>query len=126
MEYKANQNLMMFQKAQIATEVISLYNTLEEGQLQDITLSDYSMQLDLNAGKLDYNGNVLLQHYGGERNMLVGYESTPDGNCFFNSLSFVLYGDESHSYQLRYLLMVFIVKNYDSLLLDNPTVSLPN
>ena len=29
-------------------------------------------------------------------------------------------------YQLKYLLMVFIARNNNSLLLDNPTVNLPN
>ena len=52
------------------TNDINLY------KYNNITLSDYLIQLNLNAGNLDYNRNVLLQHYGGEQNRLIAYEST--------------------------------------------------
>ena len=127
MELVAKKNLLKLKSLSNALELRQLYAKLKsEDQFQEVILSDFNKKLDLKFNQLDYNGNVLLQRFGGERKRLVAYQSSPNGNCFYNSLSILLYGDESCPIQLRYLLTVFIIENYDSLLLDNPTVNLPN
>ena len=127
MELVAKNNLIKLQSASNSLQLRQLYTKLKsEGQFQEVVLSDFKKKVDLEFSQLDYNGNVFLQHFGGEHNKLVAYQSSPDGNCFYNSLSILLYGDESSPIQLRYLLTVFIIENYDSLLLNNPTVNLPN
>ena len=37
-----------------------------------------------------------------------------------------MFGVEHHAYQLRFVLLVSIVDNYDYLLLNNPTINLSN
>ena len=118
MEFTAKFNLQKLQTAKTARQVKDLYQSLKtDGQLQPVHLGEPVKQLDMQHFELAYNSNVLLNHYGGEHNKLVAFKSSSDGNCLFNSISILMFGDEHHADQLRYLLFVFIVEKYDYLTL---------
>ena len=87
MELVAKNNLLKLQSASNSLQLRQLYTKLKlEGQFQEVVLSDFKKKVDLEFSQLDYNSNVFLQHFGGEHNKLVAYQSSPDGNCFYNSL----------------------------------------
>ena len=122
------QNLQKLQSASTAQQVKDLYHSLKVGGhlLPVDLLPEYVKQIECKHWDLDYNGNILLNHFGGERNKLVAFESSPDGNCFYNSLSLLMFGNEKHAYKLRYLLLEFIIENFNHLRLNNPLLNIPN
>ena len=72
MELVAKKNLLKLKSLSNALELRQLYAKLKsEDQFQEVILSDFNKKLDLKFNQLDYNGNVLLPHFGGERNRLV-------------------------------------------------------
>ena len=69
MELVAKKNLIKLQSASNSLQLRQLYAKLKsEDQFQEVVLSDFKKKVDLEFSQLDYNGNVLLQHFRGEHN----------------------------------------------------------
>ena len=107
--------LKKLQNASTALQVKDLYHSLKiGGHLLPVNFPDLMQQIECTNWDLDYNGNVVLSHFGGERNRLVAFESSPDGNCLFNSLSLLMFGwlagfdDRIHMKKLYYSLDIYI------------------
>ena len=61
-----------------------LYHSLKMGgHLLPVDLpEEYMKQIECNNWDLDYNGNILLNHFGGERNKLINMKETMTADIF--------------------------------------------